>query len=125
MIRCLAILGLRVATGVAFVALGCAMLAEASPMAAIFDAIDFGPWLRYAVAAIEIVAGAGLLVPRLVAISAYALCFVCLCAFLAHVFVGIGSPAGAVVLGFSTAIITWTHRSRLPAIIVNPEGHMQ
>lgn len=125
MTRCLAVFGLRIATSAAFIALGVAKLSAAEPMAAIFEAIGFGPWLRYTIAAIEIAAGVGLLHPRLVAVSAYALCFVSLCAFLAHVFAGIGSPAGAIVLGMATAIITWTHRERLPAIIVKPEGHMQ
>jgi putative oxidoreductase len=125
MIRCVAIFGLRIAASIAFVGLGASKLTEAEPMASMFEAIGFGPWLRYTIATIEIVAGLGLLVPRFVAVAAYALCFICLCAFLAHMFAGTGSPLGAIVLGVATAIITWTHRSGLPAIIVNPEGHMQ
>jgi putative oxidoreductase len=125
MTRCFAIYGLRIAASIAFIALGVSKLTEAEPMASMFEAIGFGPWLRYTIGAIEIIAGVGLLIPRLVAVAAYALCFICLCAFLAHMFAGIGNPAGSIVLGFATAIITWTHRERLPAIIVNPEGHMQ
>jgi putative oxidoreductase len=125
MSRCVAVFGLRVAASIAFVALGASKLAGAEAMTTMFEAIGFGPWLQYTVAAVEIVAGLGLLAPRLVAVSAYALCFVCLCAFLAHMFAGIGNPAGSIVLGIATAIITWTHREKLPALIVNPEGHMQ
>ena len=125
MIRSLAVLGARIVSSVVFIALGSAKLAGDESMVSVFEAIGFDPWARYGIGMVEIVAAVGLLVPRAVAVSAYALCFICFCAFLAHMVVGIGNPAGAIVLGLTTAALTWTHRSQLPALVEHPEGRLQ
>jgi uncharacterized membrane protein len=121
----LAILGARVVSSIMFMALGAATLAGDESMVSMFEAIGFEPWGRLAIGAVEIAAGVGLLVPRTVAVSAYALCFVSFCALLAHLVTGLGNPAGAIVLGLTTAVLTWTHRNQLPAFEEHPERRLQ
>jgi uncharacterized membrane protein YphA (DoxX/SURF4 family) len=123
--RCVAIFALRLATGLAFVGTGVASLAESGPIQNVFEAVGFGDWLRYAVAAIEIVGGTGLIVARGVAVAAYFLCFLSLCALLSHLTTGVGNPTGAVVLLTATGLITWTHRERLPSFLDQDPGAAQ
>ena len=125
MSRCLSIFVLRVATGLAFILTGFSSLTESGPIQNVFAAVGFGDWLRYTIAAIEIAGGTALIVARGVAVAAYFLCLVSLCALISHLVTGVGNPAAAAALLVGAGLITWTHRERLPSFIDPGTGAAQ
>lgn len=99
--------GVQVLLAAAFIAAGGAKLAGAPQMVEVFDGVGLGQWLRYLTAAIEIVCGVGLLVPRFTAYAAGVLTVTMACATAAHLLRISGSPLPALALLALSAFVAW------------------
>ncbi|MEJ8279049.1 DoxX family protein [Pseudonocardia spirodelae] len=87
---------------------------------AIFDGIGLGQWLRYAVGALELAGGIGLLVPRFAAPAAAGLVVVMIGATLTQAFVLHGGVlvVTPIVLGLLAAVIAVARRGETRATAV-------
>lgn len=97
----------------AFVAAGGAKLAGVAQMVALFEQIGIGQWFRYVTGAIEVAAGAALLVPRLVPYAAAVLTLTMVGAIGTHVFLIGGSAAPAVLLAVLSGLLAYGRRARI------------
>ena len=103
----------QVAVAGMFLLAGGLKLTGAPEMVALFDAIGIGQWFRYVTGAIEVVAGASLLVPSLAPFGALVLVPTMAGAIVTHLFIVPGSVAPALVLLVGSAAIAWARRDQI------------
>jgi putative oxidoreductase len=95
-----------------------AKLTAAQAMVELFNQIGFGQWFRVLTGTLEALGAIALLLPRLRALGAVALCGLLVGALITHATVG-GNPAAAIVALLVMAIIAWGRRRELtPAWII-------
>ena len=107
----------QVAVAGMFLLAGSLKLSGAPEMVALFDAIGAGQWFRYVTGAIEVVAGASLLVPSLAPFGALVLVPTMVGAIATHLFIVPGSAAPAFVLLIGSAAIAWARRDQLTSAL--------
>lgn len=83
-------------------------------MLAVFHALGAGDWLRYAVAAVEILGGIALLTPGLVGLAALALVPVMLGAAMTEIVFLSRPPLAALVSLAALCRVAWRHRPMRP-----------
>jgi putative oxidoreductase len=89
-----------------------AKLTAAPSMVELFNQIGFGQWFRVLTGTLEALGAIALLIPRLRALGAVALCGLLICALITHATVG-GNPIAAIVALAIMATIAWGRRSEL------------
>lgn len=97
----------------AFLAAAAAKLSGQPMMVDVFARLGLGQGFRYVTAAVEIVGGIGLLVPRLAGKAALLLAVTMACAVAAHLTVLGGNPGPAILLLVLTGAVAWFRRGEL------------
>ena len=97
----------------AFFAAAMAKLTSQPMMVDVFARLGLGQGFRYVTAAVEVIGGIGLLVPRLAGKAALLLTATMACAVLAHLTVLGGNPGPAILLLVLTSAIAWVRRREL------------
>jgi uncharacterized membrane protein YphA (DoxX/SURF4 family) len=103
---------LQIGLAFMFLMAGSAKLGGDPRMVAMFGVIGVGQWFRYVTGAIEVGAALALLHPATAAYGALLLIPTMLGAVATHLFIVGGSPAVAVVLLVSAALVAWVRRPR-------------
>ena len=96
-----------------FMLAGAMKFAGSPEMVGLFDAIGVGQWFRYLTGAIEVTAGAALLVPSLAPFGALVLVPTMAGAVATHLFIVGGSAAAPVVLLIGSLAVAWARRDQL------------
>lgn len=97
----------------AFLAAALAKLTGQPMMVDVFARLGLGQGFRYVTAAVEVIGGIGLLVPRLAGKAALLLAVTMAFALLAHLMVLGGNPGPAIGLLVLTSAIAWLRRAEL------------
>lgn len=97
----------------AFLAAAAAKLTGQPMMVDVFARLGLGQGFRYVTAAVEVIGGIGLLVPRFGGKAALLLVVTMACAVLAHLSVLGGNPGPAIALLVLTGAIAWVRRREL------------
>ena len=97
----------------AFLAAATAKLTSQPMMVDIFARLGLGQGFRYVTAAVEVIGGVGLLVPRLAAKAALLLAVTMAFALIAHLTVLGGNPGPAILLLILTGLVAWVRRREI------------
>ncbi|MBX9901427.1 MAG: DoxX family protein [Burkholderiaceae bacterium] len=97
----------QISLAAAFISAGGFKLAGAEQMITLFDKIGVGQWFRYVTGTIEVLAGVGLLVPRMVDKAAAVMALTMFFGFLTHITLIGGNPVPALVLAFASATVSY------------------
>lgn len=97
----------------AFLAAAAAKLTSQPMMVDVFARLGLGQGFRYVTAAVEVIGGVGLLVPRFAGKAALLLAVTMTFAVLAHLTVIGGNPGPAILLLVLTGAIAWVRRREL------------
>lgn len=97
----------------AFLAAATAKLTGQPMMVDVFARLGLGQGFRYVTAAVEVIGGVGLLVPKFAGKAALLLAVTMACAVTAHLTVLGGNPAPAILLLVLTGVIAWVRRREL------------
>lgn len=97
----------------AFLAAATAKLTSQPMMVDIFARLGLGQGFRYVTAAVEVIGGVGLLVPRFAAKAALLLAVTMAFALIAHLTVLGGNPGPAILLLVLTSLIAWVRRREI------------
>ena len=108
-----ALLAVKAALTLAFVAAGISKLAGADMMIGIFDAVGVGQWFRYVTGVVEIAGAALLWMNGRQAYGAALLGATMAGATIAHLTVLGTSAVPAIVLGLLSAPVLWWHRDQV------------
>ena len=107
-----ALWSLQILTALAFLGAGGAKLAGTPEMVAVFQKLGLGQWFRYFTAILEVIAGIGLLIPRVTFYAAGLLAATMVAAVFAHLAILGGSPAPAAALLVFSGVIAYFRRPR-------------
>ncbi len=110
-------IGLRILLTLAFVGAGGAKLAGVEMMAATFDQIGLGQWLRYLTGFVEVGGAVLLWIPRQQVIGAAVLGGTMVGAVLTHLLILGPSAFPAIVLGLLCTAVIYLHRAQIPGIL--------
>ena len=97
----------------AFLAAATAKLTGQPMMVDVFARLGLGQGFRYVTAAVEVIGGIGLLIPKFAGKAALLLAVTMACAVLAHLTVLGGNPGPAILLLALTGAIAWVRRGEL------------
>ncbi|WP_328852961.1 DoxX family protein [Micromonospora globbae] len=103
----------QVPLALAMVAAGTAKLGGNPAMVAMFDDIGAGQWFRYAVGALEVAGGVGLVIPRLAGYAALGLVCLLAGAVVTNVAVLRTSPVVALAHLAAAVLVAWLRRPPL------------
>ena len=110
-----ALIAIKAALTLAFVAAGLSKLAGVEMMVATYDAIGVGQWFRYLTGVIEVGAAALLWIKGREVYGAGLLAVTMVGAVIAHLAILGPSFVPALVLGILAAVVVWAHKSDLTA----------
>lgn len=108
--KTVAVWGVQVLVGLAFVASGGSKLAGAESMVGLFEQIGIGQWFRYFTGLVEVGSGVLVFVPSLAWLGGALLVCTMLGAIFTHLFVVGGSFVAPLVLMVLAGLITWFRR---------------
>ena len=97
----------------AFLAAAAAKLTSQPAMIDIFARLGLGQGFRYVTAAVEVIGGVGLLIPKLAGKAALLLAITMAFALVAHLTVLGGNPGPAILLLALTSAIAWVRRREI------------
>lgn len=125
-VRNVVLWAVQVLTAAGFLLAAFAKITGAPPVVATFDAIGFGDWFRYLIAALEIAGAAALLIPLLSGLAGLAFVALLTGAVVVHLFVIGEGVASALPLLVLAAVVAWGRRRRtaqLVRLLTNREVH--
>lgn len=113
----LALWVVQVITSLTFLLAALAKITGVAAVVSVFDAIGFGDWFRYLIAALEIAGAVALLVPVLSGLTALAFVALMVGAAVVHLAV-VGAGVGSVVVPLLLAlVVAWGRRRTVPQLV--------
>ena len=103
----------QIVCAAAFLAAAAAKLTGQPMMVDVFARLGMGQGFRYLTAAVEVIGGVGLLIPKFAGRAALLLAVTMAFAVLAHLTVLGGNPGPAILLLVLTSVIAWLRRREI------------